>query len=154
MLNQLRAIRSLLEWLDENQGLIEAEAVRRGLSDPQEVLDALLADLTPGGRVGLVTLDGVLEAGPLRIEPKSRRVYLKDEHVHLSRKQFDLLCYLVKNAGRVISQEELAAEVWGDAWYKNNKTIPIHISTLRVAMRDKSFIATVRGSGYRFDGFE
>lgn len=150
-IDQRAALRLLLNWLDTNEAAIVAEGKLLGLT-PEKVLANLLDSLIPGGSEEVSYIGGVLVAPGVRLEPSSRRVYLKDEQIHLPNKQFALLAYLMKNKGNVVSKVEIAKNVWNDVWYHNNKTIPIHISALRQSLGDYECITTVRGAGYRFDG--
>jgi DNA-binding response OmpR family regulator len=150
-LDQRAALRLLLNWLDTHEAAIVAEADVLGLT-PEKVLSNLLDSLVPGGSEEITYIGGVLVAPGVRLEPSSRRVYLKDKQIHLPNKQFALLAYLMKNKGDVVSKAEIAKNVWNDVWYHDNKTIPIHISALRQSLGDYEAITTVRGAGYRFDG--
>jgi DNA-binding response OmpR family regulator len=74
--------------------------------------------------------------------------------VPLTRKEFKTLAYLIKNAGRVISRDELLNEVWGYQSYPCTRTVDNHILQLRIKLeaepaRPKHFL-TVRGTGYKF----
>jgi DNA-binding response OmpR family regulator len=150
-LDQRAALRLLLNWLDTHEVAIVAEAEKLDLT-PEKVMANLLDSLVPGGQEEITYIGGVLTAPGLRLEPSSRRVYLKGKQIHLPNKQFELLAYLMKNRGDVVSKDEIAKNVWKDVWFRNNKTIPIHIGALRQSLGDYEAITTVRGVGYRFDG--
>jgi DNA-binding response OmpR family regulator len=94
------------------------------------------------------TLDEI-DHGPLRIDPHSRQVRVRDQVVDVTRKEFDLLLLLASRPGAVVSRKELMAQVWQDDWAVSNRTIDTHVSTLRTKLGDKSLIVTVRGVGYR-----
>jgi two-component system response regulator RegX3 len=90
----------------------------------------------------------------LRIEPASRRVFLGEEEVELSRKEFELLLELARNSGTVVTREDLMARVWDENWFGSTKTLDVHIGWLRRKLRDDAseprWIDTVRGVGFRF----
>jgi len=94
----------------------------------------------------------------LRIDPAARRVFLGEEEVELSRKEFELLLELARNAGTVVTREDLMARVWDENWFGSTKTLDVHIRSLRKKLGDDPaaprFIHTVRGVGFRFSSPE
>jgi two-component system, OmpR family, response regulator RegX3 len=102
--------------------------------------------------------DGALEVGPLRLDPDRRSARLGDEELELTRKEFDLLELLLREAGNVVTRERLIDEVWDVNWFGSTKTLDVHVSGLRRKLGDDSgspsFIHTVRGVGFRFAGPE
>ncbi len=91
--------------------------------------------------------------GSLRIDPGARSVTLSGEPVKLARREFDLLAELARNAGQVVTREDLMARVWDVNWFGSTKTLDVHIRTLRRKLGDDSanphFIETLRGVGFR-----
>jgi two-component system, OmpR family, response regulator RegX3 len=91
--------------------------------------------------------------GGLRIDPGARSVLLSGEPVKLARREFDLLAELARNAGQVVTREDLMSRVWDVNWFGSTKTLDVHIRTLRRKLGDDSsnprFIETVRGVGFR-----
>ncbi len=98
--------------------------------------------------------DEPIELAELRIEPSARRVFLGDEELELSRKEYDLLLELARNAGIVITREDLMARVWDENWFGSTKTLDVHVGWLRRKLHDDAaeprWIETVRGVGFRF----
>ncbi len=96
--------------------------------------------------------------GNLTLDPVSRRVFKGEQELQLSAREFDLLSSLMKNAGRALSREELLADVWGDDWIGDPRTLDVHVRWLRLKVEDDPasprYIQTVRGHGYRFAGPE
>lgn len=94
-----------------------------------------------------------LQAGPLRLEPDTRRVFANNTPIELSPTEFKLLQYFMSNPERVMSRAKLLDAVWGDNSVIEERTVDVHIRRLRVALRpsgaDRS-VQTVRGGGYRF----
>jgi two-component system response regulator RegX3 len=94
-----------------------------------------------------------IDVGPLRIDPGARSVLLSGEPLKLARKEFDLLAELARNAGQVVTREDLMSRVWDVNWFGSTKTLDVHIRTLRRKLGDDSasprFIETVRGVGFR-----
>jgi len=95
---------------------------------------------------------GVVEIGPLRVDMASRRVWLSDEELSLSRKEFDLLAELVAHAGEVVTREDLMSRVWDENWFGSTKTLDVHVGWVRGKLGDARWIHTVRGVGFRFTG--
>ena len=92
--------------------------------------------------------------GPLHVDVAARRARLDTEELALSRKEFDLLSELVRNAGRVVTREQLMDRVWDENWFGSTKTLDVHIRWLRQKLgddpADPRFLHTVRGVGFRF----
>jgi two-component system response regulator RegX3 len=98
---------------------------------------------------------GVLEVGGVRVDPDRHRVFVRDQEVHLRRKEFELLVLLVENAGRVLTRDTLIDRVWGTDYVGDTKTLDVHIKRLRTHVEadpsSPAIITTVRGVGYRFE---
>src|ERR1700759_1858549 len=92
--------------------------------------------------------------GPLRVEPASRRVFLDDEEIMLTMREFDLLAFFAENPGRVFSRDQLMESVWGEPFFDDTSTVTVHVRRLRTkvdeAPAEPRFIETVWGVGYRF----
>ncbi len=94
--------------------------------------------------------------GDVRIRLRGRQVFKAGAEVRLTRKEFDLLRYLVEHQGEVITRDRLLDEVWGYDRYPTTRTVDTHILRLRQKFeRDPEhpqYILTVHGQGYRFAG--
>jgi len=103
---------------------------------------------------GLSSAPAVMTVGDLRLDLRARRVYLAEVELELTRKEFDLLARLVRDAGSVVSRETLMSEVWDENWFGSTKTLDVHIAGLRRKLGEKPasprYIQTVRGVGFRF----
>ena len=92
--------------------------------------------------------------GGLEVDRASRRARLDGEELGLSRKEFDLLAELVRNAGRVVTREQLMDRVWDENWFGSTKTLDVHVRWLRRKLDDDPakprYLHTVRGVGFRF----
>jgi DNA-binding response OmpR family regulator len=99
-------------------------------------------------------MDGSVEVGGLRIDPERRAVHLNGDPIEVTYVEFELLRTLAASPGRVFSRRALLESVWGDASYREPRTIDVHVRHLREKLeRDPSepdLILTVRGAGYRF----
>ena len=92
-------------------------------------------------------------AGPLRINGKSRAVFLNDEPITLTAKEFDLLFYLASNQNIVVSRQQILDHVWEYDYESYSNLIDVYIKDLRKKIdidEDRKLIQTVRGVGYVF----
>ena len=88
--------------------------------------------------------------GPLRICPERRLVQSGGENVVLTNKEFELLCLLAEHPGMVLPRATLMDRVWGFEAERENRTLDVHIRTLRVKLGAAgSLIETIRGVGYK-----
>ena len=96
----------------------------------------------------------VLTFDTLKIQPASEQVFLDGAELELSRNEYRCLLYLARNRQRVLTRDLLLAELRGLDWELDNRSVDILISRLRRKLQDDPnqprFIATIRGSGYRF----
>ena len=99
---------------------------------------------------------GPLEVGELRLDPDRRNATLDGAEVDLTRREFELLELLMREAGSVVTRERLIDEVWDVNWFGSTKTLDVHVSSLRRKLGEDSaaprFIHTVRGVGFRLAG--
>ena len=97
--------------------------------------------------------DDVRRVGDLTVDFAAHRVTLREHELALSRKEFDLLAVLARNAGRVVRREDLMAEVWDENWFGSTRTLDVHVGFLRRKLGDDGhaprLIQTVRGVGFR-----
>ena len=94
------------------------------------------------------------EFGPFRLDPAKRVLLREDEPVSLTPKAFDTLLLLVQNRHRVMPKEELMNRIWPESFVEEanlSQTVFMLRKTLGETAPEQSYIATVRGSGYRFD---
>ena len=88
--------------------------------------------------------------GCLTVDPARHSVQAAGQEVSLTQKEFELLCLLLRNSGKVVSRETLIDEVWGYAFMGESRTVDVHIRTLRQKLGEAgTYIETVRGYGYK-----
>lgn len=88
----------------------------------------------------------------IRIDTCSRNVYVDDNKVLLTPKEYDLLVLLAKNPEQAFSREMLIEAIWGHDYFGTDRTVDTHIKTLREALKPYHYyISTIRGFGYKFD---
>lgn len=99
--------------------------------------------------------DRIIEEQELKIIPDKKEVYVNDEPLDLTAKEYDLLFYFVTNKNRVLTKEAIAERVWGDHFdlVDSFDFIYVHINNLRKKIKAKGggdYIRTVYGMGYKF----
>lgn len=98
----------------------------------------------------------VLESGPVRMDVERHIVSVDGEAVALPLKEFDLLEYLMRNKGRVLTRGQLIDRVWGADYVGDTKTLDVHVKRLRSKIEDDPAnpvrLVTVRGLGYKLEG--
>ncbi|MDP1876724.1 MAG: response regulator transcription factor [Actinomycetota bacterium] len=96
-----------------------------------------------------------VEAGPVRIDADRHVVTVRGGTVSMPLKEFDLLEYLVRNSGRVLTRGQLIERVWGSDYVGDTKTLDVHVKRLRAKIEDDPalprHLLTVRGLGYKFE---
>jgi DNA-binding response OmpR family regulator len=96
--------------------------------------------------------NGVIDLGNLIINVPSHSITLCGNNLELSPKEFDLLIYLSKNQGILLSREKLLNAVWGYDYYGDLRTVDTHIKRVRQKLGSSSeMICTIRGAGYKFE---
>jgi DNA-binding response OmpR family regulator len=94
-------------------------------------------------------LPPTLELGDVVVDTLAREVTVSGEPVELTGKEFDLLAYLLENAGIVVSRDQLLDRVWGMTYAGGTRTVDVHVAQLRRKLGRPDAIRTFRGSGYK-----
>lgn len=93
-----------------------------------------------------------LNVADIELDEAAHTVLLNGEPVELRAKEFELLAYLMRNAGIVVTREQMMMEVWDVAQWVESRTIDMHIMSLRQKLGPAGrYIQTIRGVGYRMD---
>ncbi|GGC74563.1 response regulator transcription factor [Hoyosella rhizosphaerae] len=99
--------------------------------------------------------DTVLEAGPVRMDVDRHIVQVGSSAITLPLKEFDLLEYLLRNSGRVLTRGQLIDRVWGADYVGDTKTLDVHVKRLRSKIEQDPakprHLVTVRGLGYKLE---
>ena len=90
-----------------------------------------------------------LELGDVVVDTLAREVTVAGEPIELTGKEFDLLAYLLENAGIVVSRDQLLDRVWGMTYAGGTRTVDVHVAQLRRKLGRPDAIRTFRGSGYK-----
>ncbi|AGC68432.1 Two component transcriptional regulator, winged helix family [Thermoclostridium stercorarium subsp. stercorarium DSM 8532] len=99
----------------------------------------------------------IIRAGDLVLNKAKHTVMYKDEEITLSKKEYDLLEYLMENRGIVLTREQILEKVWGYDYFGDTNVTDVYIRYLRAKIDQKynlSYIKTVRGVGYIFEDGE
>lgn len=108
---------------------------------------AVLRRVEPAPAADVYTL------GVLSVSPERHEVKVAGRDVTLTNKEFELLCLLLRNKGIVLTRATLMDRVWGFESERENRTLDVHIRTLRVKLGEAgSYVETVRGIGYKIGG--
>jgi len=99
-----------------------------------------------------------LRVGDVELDRAARRVRVGGTELDLRAKEFDLLAFLMSEAGSAVTRERIMSEVWDEHWFGSTKTLDMHVSSLRrklaevaAATSEPGVITTLRGVGYRFE---
>jgi len=94
-----------------------------------------------------------LEVGPLKVDLEAHEASCADARLDLTPREFDLLAFLVRHAGRALSRDELLRKVWGYDYVGETRTVDVHVRRLRAKLGDRhGLIETVLGVGYKLAG--
>jgi two-component system alkaline phosphatase synthesis response regulator PhoP len=120
----------------------------------REVVARVRAVLRRINRISKAAEEDVIQIGDIELLPDKREVTKNGEPIELKTKEYDLLFYLMRNAGRALSRKQLLDDIWGYDYYGETRTVDVHISQLRLKLEDNAekprYIKTLRSVGYKF----
>ncbi|HTW21929.1 MAG TPA: response regulator transcription factor [Mycobacteriales bacterium] len=100
-------------------------------------------------------VSSVLESGPVRMDVDRHVVSVNSDVVPMPLKEFELLEFLLRNAGRVLTRGQLIDRIWGSDYVGDTKTLDVHVKRLRAKIEPSPssprHLLTVRGLGYKFE---
>ena len=125
---------------------------------PCELIARIRAVLRRGGDAVEVEEEfeeQVLEGGRVRMDVERHTVSVDGEPISMPLKEFDLLEYLLRNAGRVLTRGQLIDRIWGADYVGDTKTLDVHVKRLRSKIEQEpsrpQHLVTVRGLGYKYE---
>lgn len=119
---------------------------------PKELMMRVQAVLKRSKSSQEIAQKDIMQSEGLKIDFTGRLVYIDEEKIDMSPKEYELLFYMAKNKGVALRREQLLNQVWGYDFYRDDRTLDTHIKLLRRSLRHYSkFIVTLRGVGYRFE---
>ncbi|NFO12870.1 response regulator transcription factor [Clostridium botulinum] len=99
--------------------------------------------------------ENLYESQGLKIDFDRHEVFINNQKIELTLKEFDLLKILIKNKGKILQRETLLDKIWGYEYIGETRTVDVHIRYLRKKIeeddKNPKFIETIRGVGYRFN---
>lgn len=120
----------------------------------RELLARIKAVLRRGGEFEVDTI-GTIELGPVRMDVERHALTVAGNPVSIPLKEFELLEFLMRNSGRVLTRGQLMDRVWGSNYVGDGKTLDVHIKRIRSKIEpdpaNPVYLTTVRGLGYRFE---
>jgi two-component system response regulator RegX3 len=121
----------------------------------RELIARIRAVLRRGELSDSVDGGSTLEVGPVRMDIDRHVISINGEQISLPLKEFELLEFLMRNAGRVLTRIQLIDRVWGSDYVGDTKTLDVHIKRLRAKIEkdpaNPEYIQTVRGMGYKME---
>jgi two-component system response regulator RegX3 len=122
----------------------------------RELIARIRAVLRRGSDSEDIIDNGLLEAGPVKMDVERHVVMVDGTQITLPLKEFDLLEYLLRNSGRVLTRGQLIDRVWGADYVGDTKTLDVHVKRLRSKIEKDpakpAHLVTVRGLGYKLEG--
>ncbi len=116
---------------------------------PRQLTARVKAVLRRAGAGGGGGVDDVSTLGPITLARGSREVRVDGDEVDLTQREFDLLEYLLRYMGQVVTRDELLEAVWGFVLPGQTRTVEVHVAQLRKKLGHPELIRTVRGLGYK-----
>ena len=120
----------------------------------RELLARIKAVLRRGNDVEFDSV-GAVEGGPIRMDVERHALSVNGEAVSMPLKEFELLEFLMRNSGRVLTRGQLMDRVWGSNYVGDGKTLDVHVKRIRSKIEpdpaNPVYLTTVRGLGYRFE---
>ena len=118
--------------------------------DIYELVARVKAHLRREDRSKIIVDDNILEIGEIKVVKESYETYVNNKKIDISTREFEVLYYLMKNAGIVLTKEQIFDSVWGKD-YGDLGTVAVHIKSLRNKIdKDEKYIKTIWGVGYKF----
>lgn len=118
--------------------------------DIYELLARIKAHLRREDRSKVLVDDEIIEIGSIKINKSSYDVFKNNAKIELTTREFEVLKYLMENAGIVLTKEQIFESVWGSE-YGEIGTVAVHIKSIRDKLdKEETYIKTVWGIGYKF----
>lgn len=103
-------------------------------------------------RANVLNKEDIIKVGGIEVNKVAHMVYIDQEAVELSFKEFELLTYFIENQGIALSREKILNSVWNYDYFGDARTIDTHVKKLRNKLGEKgNYIKTIWGMGYKFE---
>ena len=117
---------------------------------PKELVARIKAILKRSGAMS--EKSGILKLPGIEIDETGRKVLVDGNQITLTPKEFDILVYMAKNKGIVLSREKILSTIWGYEFFGDDRTVDTHIKMLRNSLGNyRNHIVTLRSLGYKFE---
>ncbi len=117
---------------------------------PKELVARIKAVLKRSGAVE--EKEGILKLPGIEIDETGRKVLVDGKEITLTPKEFDILVYMVKNKGIVLSREKILSTIWGYEFFGDDRTVDTHIKMLRNSIEPyRNYIKTIWSIGYKLE---
>jgi two-component system response regulator RegX3 len=121
----------------------------------RELIARIKAVLRRGTNEDIAPENGILTAAGIRLDVGKHQVTVNGTLISLPLKEFELLEFLMRNSGRVLTRTQLIDRIWGGDYYGDTKTLDVHIKRLRSKVEadpaNPVLIQTIRGLGYKLE---
>ena len=121
----------------------------------RELIARIRAVLRRGDLMDVADDGAIIEVGPVRMDTDRHVISVNGTQVAIPLKEFELLEFLMRNAGRVLTRIQIIDRVWGSDYVGDTKTLDVHIKRLRAKIEkdpaNPEYIQTVRGMGYKME---
>jgi two-component system response regulator ResD len=114
---------------------------------PRELTARITAVMRRGERSAAT--EDVMELGPVTLAAGAREVRVDSTEIELTQREFDLLEFLLRHRGQVVTRDQLLESVWGFISPGETRTVEVHVAQLRKKLGHPELIRTVRGLGYK-----
>lgn len=122
---------------------------------PKEVVARIKAILRRSGKTEQPSDFSEIKIGELTIFPEKYEVKLRDEALHFTRKEFELLKYLAVHKGKVLTRDQLLNEIWNYDYVGDTRIVDVHIGRIRDKIetdtKNPNYIKTIHGLGYKLE---
>ncbi|MDA5559348.1 response regulator transcription factor [Exiguobacterium sp. MMG028] len=122
---------------------------------PREVVARVKAILRRSAPQETTVEEDVIQIGDVKIVASNYEVFKQGERLELTPKEFELLAYLAKNKGRVLTRDQLLSAIWNYDFVGDTRIVDVHISHLREKIepvtKKPTYIKTIRGLGYKME---
>ena len=122
---------------------------------PREVVARVKAILRRSAPQETAVEEDVIQIGDVKIVASNYEVFKQGERLELTPKEFELLAYLAKNKGRVLTRDQLLSAIWNYDFVGDTRIVDVHISHLREKIepvtKKPTYIKTIRGLGYKME---
>lgn len=121
----------------------------------KEMITRVKANLRRYNRISLVSEDGVIRNGELKLVKSQYKLFKNEEEISLNPQEYKIILLFLENVGKIFTKKQIYEKAWEEVYTGDDNTLMVHISHLRDKIEDNSknqvYISTIRGIGYRME---